>query len=313
MILIDSFHIHTGGGNTLLRELIVYLRENNLQFRIIIDERNVAIFEELKDHKPIICKTSFERHLILFRLRKVPFVSIFYFQGIPPIFNFFRQPAFCYFQNVTIFNSCLKKIYFSLTKRNIHTWLFQTNLTSELFKKFFPIKNWNIYPFFCDPRKLSIKTDNSEKKKIRFIYPTSNNVHKNNELLIEVFENSKYELLLTIPENIHNKEQRNNIKYIGFQPHKNLIGLIKGSDVIINASMNESFGLYLIEAALLEKPIISINLPYVHEIISTNILFDSKEDLKIILEKFDLNESAPSSCKVLDKRTELINLLYEKS
>lgn len=309
-ILIDAYHLNIGGGAILLDELLITLISENLDFRVILDQRNYLQQKKLERGKYFICNNIIERHILLWKYRDEG-SSVLYLNGIPPFMNFTKATTYCYFQNVNIFNNRIKRWYFFRTKKNIDYWVVQTLITEKLLKDHLGSINVYCLPFF---RSIRSTTELKRSNKALFLYPTSNFDHKNNDVIIRVFSknlrlknNKELFLFITLDNPINN----DNIKFTGTLPHTDLVALMEKCDVILNSSLNESFGLYLIEAAMLKKPIISIDLPYVHEIINPTITFKSEEDLMLKISELKLETLKPATMKIRDKRKELLNLLYD--
>ena len=140
-----------------------------------------------------------------------------------------------------------------------------------------------------------------------------------NSLLFDYFNkfNRDYILLLTLSnltEDISNKlEINDNIYNLGLLPNNKIMETLNNVDALIFTSTSESFGLPLVEAALLKKPILSIDLPYVNEVISTPYRFEnSLESLDKCINKFIVDLPKPKSAKLLvnDETDKIIKKLY---
>ena len=136
-----------------------------------------------------------------------------------------------------------------------------------------------------------------------FIYPSSNNPHRNNNLLLKAFilaagkTDQQIELKITIKEsniNIYKNTYPSNLKveYLGIIDHKRLLKIYKSSKFLIFPSLRESFGLPLIEGIQAGCIILAPKLNYVNELISPAYSFDvnnlnsiSKTILKAIRNK----------------------------
>jgi glycosyltransferase involved in cell wall biosynthesis len=105
----------------------------------------------------------------------------------------------------------------------------------------------------------------------------------------------------------------NNIYNLGLLPNNEIIEILNKVDALIFTSTSESFGLPLVEAALLKKPILSIDLPYVNEIISTPYKFENtSESLDECINKFIADLPNPKSATLLvnDETEKIIKKLY---
>ena len=158
-----------------------------------------------------------------------------------------------------------------------------------------------------------------ELNKLTFLYPASFVKHKNHKLLFDFFNKFKrdYMLLLTInnlSESLSNEIANNdNIYNLGLIPNNEIIEILNKVDALIFTSTSESFGLPLVEAALLKKTILTIDLPYVNEIISTPYRFkNSLESLDECINKFIADLPNPKSATLLvnDETDKIIKKLY---
>lgn len=318
MILIDSFHVNTGGGAILLEQFLKKLNEEKKSYYLIKDIRlslKKSFFIGSKA-TVLICKNSFQRHLHLFKLRK-KVVKVIYFNGIPPVINLFTCSSYCYFQNINHITIGLRYCYFLLFSRNITTWIFQTNYTKNQFCKKFKTHKNKVIPFFSEiPKKIkNYHIDNIKEN--TFFYPTSNHKHKNNELLIKAFSNlshhSDIKLKITLEPN-NDSYKKSNIEFIGRLDKLTTLKEMKKCEFIIHPSLGESFGMVLIEAAQLGKKVIASDLPYVKEIIKPSLIFNPYDIFSIesSIINAKTNSLNPASLIISNNLKILINLLYEK-
>jgi hypothetical protein len=137
------------------------------------------------------------------------------------------------------------------------------------------------YPIYNE-REIIDKKINSNT----FIYPSSNNPHKNNNLLLEAFilaagkTDQKLELRITINDsdlNISKNLYPPNLKieYLGIINHNQLLKVYENSKFLIFPSLRESFGLPLIEGIQAGCIVLAPKLNYVKELISSAYYFDA--------------------------------------
>lgn len=95
--------------------------------------------------------------------------------------------------------------------------------------------------------------------KLKLFYPASLYKHKNHDFLFELNEliNKNFTIYLTLDQKDFKKFQKLNfVKNLGILSHKNTLKFLSKSDGLLFLSNLESFGLPLIEAMQLHKPII---------------------------------------------------------
>ena len=317
MVLIDATHINTGGGKILLIELLNGFRNVEDEIILVLDNRINWPHLAVNDNLRIIFVegTIISRTLLIFKLnRKYNFKSIFYFNGLPPVINFKKNKTFAYFQNTTILKNKLKRLYFKFFQRNVETWIFQTQLTrNEYLQKFTP-RNTLVIPFFPI---LSDREKNFLIKKKIFFYPTSNLIHKNNNILIETFKNLynsgiDVKLELTLNREDYSGKITPNINFLGMLSRQEVLKKYVSGCTMIHPSIEESFGLVLIEACQYDLNIICSDLPYVFQIIQPTAVFnpyDSDDIFRVILNYTEKDVYNPAKLYVKNELNRLINSL----
>ena len=178
----------------------------------------------------------------------------------------------------------LKKSYI-YNRNNNYNWVVQTDHMKCLLTDKLRISHNKIdkFPIYSE-MDLKVKKNNLNT----FIYPTSNNPHKNNEFLIKAFisaakkTNQQIELKITIEKSdlkVTKVPIPNNLKveYIGFIDHERLLKIYKSSKFLIFPSLKESFGLPLIEGIQYGCLILAPDLNYVNELICPAYKFDVKD------------------------------------
>lgn len=112
-----------------------------------------------------------------------------------------------------------------------------------------------------------IGKDSDEKK--RLIYPAMPYFYKNHRVIENAlkFSEENFEIIFTTsPEHLKYRDER--VKYIGIQSYQSIHNLYRTSDALLFPSYIETYGLPLLEAALLGIPIIAADLPYAREVLS---------------------------------------------
>ncbi|MDC3077484.1 glycosyltransferase [Flavobacteriales bacterium] len=281
MILLDGVHLYNYGGLIILNRIVKELDSNELKYKVILDHR----------HQPrkntIILNKGFLSRYFFYKKNKNQFSKILCLGNVPPPIKCDAK-VYLFFHNI---NLLIKNDVLTLIKRtiikfhisNIDEIIVQTQLVKKtILKKINVNCIIHIHPVF-DKSFNKLKSNKKLKnKKLTFLYPASLVKHKNHKLLFDYFNkfNRDYILLLTISnltEHISNKiEINDNIYNLGLLPNNEIMEILNNVDALIFTSKSESFGLPLVEAALLKKPILSIDLPYVNEIISTPYRFEKQ-------------------------------------
>ena len=327
MVLIDLVYLNSPGGITLGKLLMDYIIENKIDSKveILLDKRNFSLFNNYNLTKIKISKTEFSRYLFYKRNIK-NFKSVLCFANVPPPLNISSNTNI-YFHNELLLNlkslrfSVIKKIFFKLKwiyikSRNFnYTWIVQTEHIKSLLIKKLGVNSHSVlkYPLFQNH-----KIGDYKKMQNSFIYPTSNQPHKNNEILINAFKEAasktdeKIILTLTINKvEIDDLPQNLDIKFIGLIDHQELIGYLKNTKFLIFPSLRESFGLPLIEGIQSNCTIIASNLNFVSELIIPSYIFDP-ESIRNISEVISLALSNKKHTKSSIKIKNSIDLIFNK-
>lgn len=295
MILVDLTYINSPGGITLSKEILhqILIQKLEHKFEILLDKRNNNFFEIKGLKKTIIKKSEFNRYFF-YKKNIKKYKSILCFANVPPPIKTSIR-VYVYFHNELILNptkvnfSLLKSFIFSIKKlyiknrNNNYNWVVQTDHIRDLLSDKLKIKKGMIhkYPIYNE-REIIDKKINSNT----FVYPSSNNPHKNNNLLIEAFilaagkTDQKLELRITIKDydlNISKNLYPPNLKieYLGIINHNQLLKVYENSKFLIFPSLRESFGLPLIEGIQAGCIVLAPKLNYVKELISSAYYFDA--------------------------------------
>ena len=312
-IIIVAYNVHTGGGKTLLFSLLKKIPKN-IEFILYADNR-------LKDELSIfnlnikyVNNNIFSRFIAEINLRFAANSDdiTLMFGGLPPIFKN-KSHVYLFIQNLNnILNTALDEYSFSKFLRikieriwlrlficNTQSCIVQTgNVKNILINSKLVTENILVLPFaerIClEP--LTIPDEILKLFKTNypiFIYPASNDAHKNHIVLLRAWEllmNEKIEakLFLTLSDSEYDKminiipiTLKSNIFNLGVLRHELLLCLCKKSNCMIFPSKYESFGLPLIEAASLKLPIIAPELDYVREVCFPVETFDPLSPLSI--------------------------------
>ncbi|KXH74437.1 MAG: hypothetical protein AM326_00110 [Candidatus Thorarchaeota archaeon SMTZ-45] len=77
---------------------------------------------------------------------------------------------------------------------------------------------------------------------------------------------------------VNSVRKLNNVKCIGFMPFNRLVEYYAASDVFVHPSLHEAFGLTVLEAMAMEKPIIASNIGGIPEVLGTTGLLFTPSD-----------------------------------
>jgi hypothetical protein len=345
MIFIDSIYINSSGGKYLLEYFIQKISEqsNINEYIFLFDNRFVSNKTNLIPSQNIYYSNSseFSRYASYKKLfKKYSIRSLFCFSNVPPPFLFNTHcEVFVYFHNVLLIESWrtnysfklkllffLKSVYIHFTASKNLKWIVQTSLVKSKLSRYFNIDSSKIYelPFF----------DNSNVENTEFVrdqlyfYPAEGIPQKNHKLLINVWEKLSVSgifptLVLTIdelkfPEIIKEvnrlKSHNINIINIGFVSREEILHQYRKSKFLIFPSLNESFGLPLVEAANHGCHVIAPNLEYVNNVLETNAKFDTNStDLFELIRDIETNKLQTISpiIKIDNKIALLIQLLND--
>jgi glycosyltransferase involved in cell wall biosynthesis len=335
MILIDSLYINKGGGKVLLEYFIskLYLDGKIDNYVFIIDSR----FKSDELHKIRTCKIfkidpTEKNRKRLYRqlLKKSNISSILCLNNIPPPFSLTNQKVFIYFHNTLLLSSSdskysfynqfiffLKRVYLKIKLRPNYHMIVQSKLIKKMVEHKLGHKYHKILvlPFFNDKVMSGFIP-----KRQTFLYVADGVPQKNIDYLLIVWEKLGEifhifpELILTINENEFpklvtkiNKLISKGIKItnLGVCNYNDLVKVYDYSEYLVFPSLNESFGLPLIEAGLMKCKIISAALPYVNQIIEPSITFNpfKPDELVSIIQRIVNNKIVLSDSKVIVKNS----------
>tara|TARA_X000000368_G_scaffold419059_1_gene421901 strand:+ start:3518 stop:4513 length:996 start_codon:yes stop_codon:yes gene_type:complete len=330
VILIDAVGINRGGGKILLDYLIqeIDLNFNNILF--LFDKRILNNHPKINNNKTIYIKNNFIDRLLFYLKNKNKFSKVLCLANYSPPVKL-DSKVFTLFQNVAIFDKLIysgpipfaKRIIFNCHLKNTDNWIVQTPSVKNLLLSKFDIKNEiYIYPFFSF-KNFSL-TNRVLKKHNQILYVSDGDPHKNHIRLFNAFNkfskiNPNFQLIVTISNNypglldLIEKYNSNgiSIKNIGFVSQKKLAKYFKTSMFFVYPSLEESFGLGLIEAANYKLPVVASDLDYVYDVINPVQTFDpySEEDILKALMNYKNYKLNKSKVIVEDNIKGLIQLL----
>ena len=187
--------------------------------------------------------------------------------------------------NIIVQTDSMKKIIALAKPKN--KILIEDKFWKNLTKNFY--RNFLMQTYFKVNEKVLNEISKISKSSIILFYPASFDPHKNHKLLFSCFERISYEISydLKLMVTVDSKKlplrlrENKNILFIGNQTFQTIFKLYSFVDYLIFPSLNESLGLPLIEANLLNIPIISSDLDFVHDVCNPFVSFNpySEEDI----------------------------------
>lgn len=301
-LILSAFNVHTGGGLVLLNSLF---NEPKI-YKFILDSRIKKNFLNLKN-KIFIKRKVFDRLFYFHRaLIKFKVTHLLCFNNLPPLFKqsskviLFIQ-TFYFFSNILKYNFDLytllriyfEKIWFRIgiynvdeiwiqtptMKKKVFNYLKVLNLEKKILIREKPLIDNSLVSLIKNKKKIS-----KNKKKSNFFYPADSAGHKNHERLFLAFSkiDKPFKLYTTIDNHtfkklikkikIPNQGQFINLNRI---PREKILNIYKNIiDVLIFPSLDESFGIPLIEACTFKKNILVSNRKFAHDLIEDALYFD---------------------------------------
>ena len=185
-----------------------------------------------------------------------------------------------------------KKIYIKIRSNKSYKWIVQTQFMSHKlsYKYKLSVKNIEIFPIFnTDFSRNNLKVENT------FIYVSNSSKHKNHNRLFKAFVDAAIKTKKKISLNItlSDKEYRSSIYYKGKLPdnleivnngilrQRELNKIYSKTQFLIFPSLNESFGLPLIESINHDCRVIASDLEYVSQVIEPSISFNPLSTISI--------------------------------
>jgi glycosyltransferase involved in cell wall biosynthesis len=307
MVLVDCTYLNSDGGKTILHQIINHIIEKKIsdRFFFLIDFRIPSKEIKLnKNYVKYIKPSEFKRRSFYLNNNQ-KFQSFLCMSNVPPPI-FINKNVYIYFHNdllirpfktnLSLFYKTLnfiKKQYIKLINKENYLWIVQTQSVKNNISHSFRIKSKKIkiLPIFDSSEGFISK----EKLNNTFLYVSNYSNHKNHERLLKAFIKSanKIKKIISLNLTIHEEDYKNSvyklsslpknlsIKNHGILNKKDLNKLYSESEFLIFPSLNESFGLPLIESINFKCKVIASDLKYVHDIISPSLLFDPKSDESI--------------------------------
>jgi glycosyltransferase involved in cell wall biosynthesis len=304
-ILINGVSAKIGGGKNILDNFILQLSQTKLQYKYYILTPDYENYKQYaRENLAVIDIADFyKKNILFFLLYFIKFPSLLKKYKIDLIFNFgdiiiptskrqiyFFDWPYAVYSAKYIWNkmSCrdffIRKIKVILIKKYIcipKLIIAQTNNIKIRLKKRFEINNIKI---ISTPVDINIfKGENNNKFNIpstkrKYLFPATYSSHKNFEIIIPLAEKIKkqelpYTIVLTIDEIVAKKyikyikyKKLDSIVNVGQVPNMLMPSLYNQCDALIFPSLLETYGLPYIEAMACEKPILTSDLDFAHDI-----------------------------------------------
>ena len=301
MLLIDAVYINNSGGLELLFTLISRLESLDIDVHYLLDSRGKKIlYGKIVRGRYSFSDPSMLQRLFFYLHHRNTFSKILCFGNVPPPIKV-NAIVYTYFHNINLLNIPfkylsskegiiikLKQIIIRLCSVNTDYWLVQTTNMQKNMQCMFdkPLTKIFLYPFWQ-----SYDTSINEAFCRRdYVYVANYTPTKQHFLLIKVWEklhelgfNLTLHLTLSnYPIDLEQELERalkNGVKIInhGSLEKSNIQRLYNCSKATIYPSLNESFGLGIIEALTAGCDVIGPDLPYIHSVCIPSVVFSSFE------------------------------------
>lgn len=337
MLLIDALFLNSPGGITLLKYLYENLAQRGITSFFLLDRRTENELSFCITTEKTFLESTLKERKQFYLQHKNDFPRVLCFSNIPPPIPL-SVPVYTFFHNVLLLKDCsylpiksrilnrLKRQLIYFHRNNSNTWIVQTDFMKQLLTRKLRITNKKveILPFFC--LKDQIGPIINSKKPDSFIYPSTGLGHKNHVILLKAWEllhqvGHNFELHLTIPETdiklmkLISSLKAQGLKIVnhGIITQSELLSLYQSSEYLVYPSLNESFGLPLIEAIQQNCKVIAADLPYFKETIMPTAKFNPYQPSSLknaILEAISQKENEKKSEIIMENKIDsLIELL----
>lgn len=334
-ILIDALYINNGGGKILLDYLVQEIEGKDINVYYLFDLRCIDDFQFIPSHRKTYLPASLINRHHFYKKNLNLFTKVFCFGNLPPtiklkvpVFSYFHQPMYLNvpkefpFTQKMLFE--IKTFIFSKLLKNTTYLLVQTKLMKiGIENKFrFQSKNILLIPFYPneDLRNLNIVRELNS-----YIFVSTGVPHKNHIRLINAFckffdDAKRGKLYLTVDPavfvdlaNFINEkiELGYPIVNLGFIDRAKLIKQYNKTEYLIFPSLEESFGLGIVEAIECGCKVIGAALPYMFQVCEPSITFDPFDEMSIYNAFIDsTKDNVVSSRQIINNEIDqLINLL----
>ena len=335
MILLDSLHINNGGGLVLLKYLVSEIEKKQLDIFYLFDERCKYDFNFISSERKTFMKASLSNRKNFYTSNKHKFSKAFCFGNLGPsikleipVYTYFHQPMYLNIpkefglKQRILFN--IKICIFSKLLKNTNYLLVQSNLMKEgILKKFkFNAENILLLPFYPNE---DLKDETVIRESDSFIFVSTGTPHKNHIRLINAFckffdESKRGKLYLTVDPSIfvdlgnfiyEKVDLGYPIVNLGFIKREDLIKRYNKTEYLFFPSLEESFGLGIVEAIECGCKVIGANLPYMFQVCEPSITFDPFDEKSMYNAFIESTKDNVISTRqiITNEINQLINLL----
>ena len=288
-------NIKNGGGKELLEYLLKYIEQKHPYLTVYVYlDSSMTNIKVTENRRVFLLSNSLGK--VLFFGKQIS--NALYFGNLPPfrkadntmvyIHNPYLVMTFAQLWGKSIhlfLKYSMQKIYIKFFIENVDIVACQTRVMGSAIKSIYKHNNISLLPFFqlCNNGK---KTENI--KKYDFCYVSLAHQHKNHVLLFDALEmvakkGLNLRFAVTIEKDRHDLlDQISRINAIGPVQITNMGVILKeavcklygDSKCLVFPSLEESFGLGLIEAVEMGLDIIAADLRYVYEVVNPSLVFD---------------------------------------
>lgn len=321
-ILINGLNLSIGGGKNILDNYINQLYKNNLNHTYFVLTPNYEAYKIFSKERLIVVdiEKSYRKNIFFLGLYFSSFPRLLKKLQIDLVFNFgdviipTRTPQIYFFdwayavysekhiwKSMSVKDFLIRKTKVFLIDRYIKSvkmTIAQTKNISNRLKFKYNIENVKVIPtpIGIDFYKSNTYMEfNLPKNKKYFLYPASFSTHKNFDVFISLGklikeENLPFLIVLTIDERFAtyflekiNINKLDCIFNVGKIAGVYMPSLFKQCDVMLFPSLLETYGLPYIEAMAFEKPILTSDLDFAHELCKDVAFYFDPFDAQSIL------------------------------
>lgn len=307
MLLIDALYINNGGGKVLLDYLVQKLADHQLDVFYLFDERCSDDFDYIPSDRKLYLKASLSNRHTFYKNNFQKFTKVFCFGNLPPTIRL-NIPVYTYLQQKLYLNVPkefgisqklllkIKSLIFSKLLKNTNFLMVQSNLMKDGFLEKYKFNSDNVLvlPFYPNE---DLKNEEQNRESDSYIYVSAGTPHKNHIRLLNAFckfydETKRGKLYVTVESEIFTSlgeliQEKINQGYpivnLGFIKREQLIKQYNKTEYLIFPSVDESFGLGIVEAIECGCKVIGANLPYMFQVCEPSITFDPLDEESIYL------------------------------
>lgn len=300
------------GAATLMRSLLPFIEEQALkQFNVMhlhlprrgtmlaayepIDSRTTAT--RVRRWLPNALSRLFECTVLGWRCRGAGTLIVF---GDLPIFFVSRQVLFVHTAHVTKSSRtvgwsdrvkyAISRMVFRLNQRFVSAVIVQTNVMADRLRETYPALSGRISIVPQPPPSWLLcgmvqgqRTGRAREGGIQLIYPSAGYPHKNHELVYRGMSGPGWvgleDVVLTIEQpSVHKFRLAPGLKFVGQLSPKELLAYYSTVDALLFPSLEESYGLPLVEAMHVGIPVLCADLPYARALCGDVAIYFSPHD-----------------------------------